>query len=1118
MTEKQPFMETTRSVDERSALAAAGSAETSDVHLPVTSTLNDQRRGFQKVVPDDPEPGIAWFYASGKTAFMEDRKASLNMLEKAIPVINSGTGRFGFLYAKDLKADESCFKKNLNLVFRRSLGSGVAGEVTAFSDMQMKKKFVRKRLKAGSLRMEEVQSMLKMEHSGVCQVYALLCHDSTVDLILQDAGFPLRDCLQKFCKESISGDHYWQVVQDLGRQGFEALRYVHHEGICHLDIKPENILLHQNRQKDLVLVLADFGSSLSLKDMVTFKLQMTPEYWAPEMWQHVGQFLLALQSGQGGKPEADEFPPAAALDTFAMALVLFFMATLQHFVLAEQEKKDSSQTVVNVEEVEHLRQQFGGKLDAKFAFNFLLMTKYVHHLPDLATNGRWLFDGVPSAILEVMKSALDPDPNKRWTDEQAACYLSAGIVREQVSQEDPLKIPTPVDDPTDHSDGDSQVIPDLPLPAQAMHAASALEPVSPAPKLFDGAARFQEQIAPLLKPWDNVVPGILTANQNGKPATNVPSRPASQFAMPDDIALRSSSPESAVPLTYSQAGASQIAQTHRPRLGGLKPADWQGPDMEEEMPGEGNVDVDMKENVKAEQLVPDPSAPGQPCYWVEKEKNSEGLADGGTDGGLGGHGNWAGQGLDMQVSSPQSKVAHQMGALSIQPKTQSPPASVTSLGKGGGKRKAARPGGKLGKERKISQKGVSQSAPMKVGSPEKKGAFPQKQKRLPSESLKADKCVAKIPFVVVSSGRRNPSPRTMHGSSVGKADHHMSDTALSGKAGSGPVQTQPVTGLGDSSTAAFIHQGFGISATGSPPATIAVETSLSQQQSIGEPGMMAQQFWFSDGSRPLVMGPFAVDTVLQNCGMAHPASPQPQEKGQFSLNVEAMASVQLGQGETTTVPVLGQAGSDSSQLQLSQTDDGTVGSIPMDEVDEAAVNELMQLLQEGLPDPESSQPLSTGQGGQQSIELGGQAFGVAGASHLNETPPGQVDEQGVAERGQGMSEAEEVPKLVGFNLGQQGQLQDPALVQRMVEEGGAPWLIGVDLDQVDQQNPGQGGVAVGLPLDEIAGTGQWMDGGPGQGGLAIGLGPDEIGGAQLMLTEESHEEGGNMPNFDMIFD
>lgn len=27
----------------------------------------------------------------------------------------------------------------------------------------------------------------------------------------------------------------------------------------------------------------------------------------------------------------------------------------------------------------------------------------------------------------------------------------AGIVREQVSREDPLKIPTPVDDPTDHS-------------------------------------------------------------------------------------------------------------------------------------------------------------------------------------------------------------------------------------------------------------------------------------------------------------------------------------------------------------------------------------------------------------------------------------------------------------------------------------------------------------------------------------------------------------------------------------------------------------------------------------------------------------------------------------------
>jgi hypothetical protein len=60
------------------------------------------------------------------------------------------------------------------------------------------------------------------------------------------------------------------------------------------------LLLHQNQiSGDLVLVLADFGTSLPLGRMVTFSMQLTPEYWCPEMWENLKSYLTSLSPDQG---------------------------------------------------------------------------------------------------------------------------------------------------------------------------------------------------------------------------------------------------------------------------------------------------------------------------------------------------------------------------------------------------------------------------------------------------------------------------------------------------------------------------------------------------------------------------------------------------------------------------------------------------------------------------------------------------------------------------------------------------------------------------------------------------------------------------------------------------
>lgn len=72
------------------------------------------------------------------------------------------------------------------------------------------------------------------------------------------------------------------------------------EPLCSVPPAAENLLVNQNSQRNLVLVLADFGASLALEQvMLPFQMPLTLEYWPPEIWQHVGPYLASLPANQG---------------------------------------------------------------------------------------------------------------------------------------------------------------------------------------------------------------------------------------------------------------------------------------------------------------------------------------------------------------------------------------------------------------------------------------------------------------------------------------------------------------------------------------------------------------------------------------------------------------------------------------------------------------------------------------------------------------------------------------------------------------------------------------------------------------------------------------------------
>src|SRR5437667_724679 len=70
------------------------------------------------------------------------------------------------------------------------------------------------------------------------------------------------------------------------RQVASALQYIHHKGLIHQDIKPENMLLGPNDE----VMLSDFGISAVAHRTVTMRVQEvtgTARYMAPEQFQGI---------------------------------------------------------------------------------------------------------------------------------------------------------------------------------------------------------------------------------------------------------------------------------------------------------------------------------------------------------------------------------------------------------------------------------------------------------------------------------------------------------------------------------------------------------------------------------------------------------------------------------------------------------------------------------------------------------------------------------------------------------------------------------------------------------------------------------------------------------------
>jgi eukaryotic-like serine/threonine-protein kinase len=148
----------------------------------------------------------------------------------------------------------------------------------------------------------EAQSVARLKHDRILEIYDYSGEDSDESYIA--AELLTGPTLRKWADEHAPLPA--EIAACFGIEICRALTAAHEKGIVHRDVKPENILLHENRE----LKLTDFG----IADMVdsqsmtaTGQILGSPGHMAPEQVE-----------GGDSDPRTD---------VFALGTVLFFLAT-----------------------------------------------------------------------------------------------------------------------------------------------------------------------------------------------------------------------------------------------------------------------------------------------------------------------------------------------------------------------------------------------------------------------------------------------------------------------------------------------------------------------------------------------------------------------------------------------------------------------------------------------------------------------------------------------------------------------------------------------------------------------------------------------------------------------
>ncbi|OWF40503.1 cAMP-dependent protein kinase catalytic subunit gamma [Mizuhopecten yessoensis] len=212
------------------------------------------------------------------------------------------------------------------VIRKKVLGRGAFGIVNLC--VHDKTDYVIKQI-TGDFQKNEVLLTAKLNSPYITQLYGMIVRNKIPEIIMEFGG-------QSMLQMARLGKFQDRDVWNLSYQGLCALEYLDEFGICHLDIKPENILLMMD-ENQFLLKLTDFGAAKKIgekNDMVGW----TVEYLSPERAWLVLLSKFPEQLSPTGLEESDITGKA---DIYALALTLMYAYERSHVLVKFITKGDN---------------------------------------------------------------------------------------------------------------------------------------------------------------------------------------------------------------------------------------------------------------------------------------------------------------------------------------------------------------------------------------------------------------------------------------------------------------------------------------------------------------------------------------------------------------------------------------------------------------------------------------------------------------------------------------------------------------------------------------------------------------------------------------------------------
>ncbi|TMD60834.1 MAG: hypothetical protein E6I91_18335 [Chloroflexi bacterium] len=202
--------------------------------------------------------------------------------------------------------------------YLRLLGSGGMGEVYLMNDTRVNRQVAIKVIRSESapypgseaakdaarLFQREARAIAALDHPNILPLYDFgeETHDETT-MSYMVMPFCTEGSLMGWLRQSGSATLSPQDIAQLVEQTADGLQYAHDHQVIHLDVKPSNFLLRNNRKNPNrpTLLLADFGiaRSSTTASSSSRTIRGTPTSMAPEQWSSMtvpatDQYALAV--------------------------------------------------------------------------------------------------------------------------------------------------------------------------------------------------------------------------------------------------------------------------------------------------------------------------------------------------------------------------------------------------------------------------------------------------------------------------------------------------------------------------------------------------------------------------------------------------------------------------------------------------------------------------------------------------------------------------------------------------------------------------------------------------------------------------------------------------------